>query len=120
MEPALQIADLRLQFLLGRLPFQLEPFRAALAAVMGKTCCEKRLLNASSGCVSARLAMRSSRSSTALPPLGVGDGASESRAGLTAFPAPALPGCDPRDWSSRFNGTIRSSDFRSVICRPSV
>ncbi len=71
----------------------------------------------SSGCVSALLVMRSSRFSTERPPLGAGGVPLESRDGLTAFPAPALPGFDPRDWSSRFNGTIRSSDFHSVICR---
>ena len=62
--------------------------------------------------------MRSSRFSTERPPLGAGDVRLDSRDGLTAFPAPALPGFDPRDWSSRFSGTIRPSDSQRVICRP--
>ena len=32
------------------------------------------------------------------------------RAGLDAFPAPALPGFDPLDWASSFNGTMQPSD----------
>ena len=37
VKPVLQVAYLRFELLLGCPPFQLEPFRAALAAVMSKT-----------------------------------------------------------------------------------
>jgi hypothetical protein len=68
-------------------------------------------LKLSSGCVSALWVMRFSRVNAEFPSLSTVDVRSVSRDGLTAFPAPALPGFDLRDWSSRFNGTIRSSDF---------
>ena len=43
-----------------------------------------------------------------------------TRTGLDAFPAPALPGFDPLDWASSFNGTMHPSDsllsFASLAC----
>ena len=54
--------------------------------------------------------MRSSRVSTEGPSLCTVDARSGSRVGLAAFPAPALPGFDPPDWSSglqRYYSAIR-------------
>jgi len=67
-----------------------------------------RLLNVSSGWLSALCEMRSSRFSTATSPLSVNSVLPDSRDSLPAFPPPELPVID---------GTIRSSDsLKSFAC----
>lgn len=62
--------------------------------------------------------MRSSLSSTELPPLRVGGGSLRSREILARFPAPVLPGFPLPDWTSGGRGTTGPKPLQTIIALP--